>query len=249
MKVEFIGVGEALDWENGNSSFLVHSDTKLLIDCGVAIPTLYGRRNLPLDFLDAIYFTHWHADHIFGLPLLLLDLSVRKRTKELVIIGQPGTESRSRELCSLAYQTLLPLLSFPLRFIETTSPLQFNELNLEFAKTVHTLSNYAVRITTTAGVLGFSGDGEMTEETKTLFEPCGFLVHETFYAREHMANHTSLLELTSYLRTCPTIPRVALVHLNARERRENVQQFRDDIEQCTAKLFLPTPGDIVEISR
>ncbi len=42
--------------------------------------------------IDVICFTHYHADHISGLPGLLLTMGNADRTKPLTLIGPKGLE-------------------------------------------------------------------------------------------------------------------------------------------------------------
>ena len=72
MKVVFIGVGEAGDENYPNNSSIILSDTKLLLDCGFAVPQQLWRYNADQDLVDAIYISHMHADHYFGIPVLLI---------------------------------------------------------------------------------------------------------------------------------------------------------------------------------
>ena len=58
MKIEFIGVGEAFDLALGNTSLLLHSKLKLLIDCGYAVPQsikMLGHSNEDIDAIKTRY--------------------------------------------------------------------------------------------------------------------------------------------------------------------------------------------------
>ena len=96
----------------------------LLIDCGEG--TQVTMRELGWGFvnLDFILFTHFHADHISGLPGLLLSLSNYGRTKKLTIAGPKGLEKVVNSLRIIA-----PELMYPIEFIELTFD---NELPIHF---------------------------------------------------------------------------------------------------------------------
>ena len=59
----------------------------LLIDCGEGTQVAIKERGWSVKPLDAICFTHFHADHVSGLPGLLLTLGNAERTEPLLIIG------------------------------------------------------------------------------------------------------------------------------------------------------------------
>lgn len=62
------------------------------------------RHGIDLAAIDVVLISHLHADHVFGLPFLLLEYSVRvARRTPLYIVGPPGLEAQSRTLFSLAW--------------------------------------------------------------------------------------------------------------------------------------------------
>ena len=62
----------------------------LLFDCGEGTQAAARRAGVNLMKLDAICLTHYHGDHIFGLPGLLQTLGCQGRTKPLVLYGPAG---------------------------------------------------------------------------------------------------------------------------------------------------------------
>ncbi len=85
----------------------------LLIDCGEGTQVGIKERGWSVKPLDAICFTHFHADHISGLPGLLLTLGNAERTEPLLIIGPKGVEKVVNSL-----RVIAPELPFPIRFYE-----------------------------------------------------------------------------------------------------------------------------------
>ncbi len=74
----------------------------LLIDCGEGTQIAAQKAGLSLKPVDKILITHLHADHISGLPGLLLTMGNMGRTEPLSIIGPVGTERVVYALRSIA---------------------------------------------------------------------------------------------------------------------------------------------------
>ena len=69
--------------------------------------------------IDTICFTHYHADHISGLPGLLLTMGNAERTEPLTMIGPRGLERVVNAL-----RTIAPELPFDIRYIELAQPVE-----------------------------------------------------------------------------------------------------------------------------
>lgn len=87
--------------------------SSLLIDCGEGTQIALKEKGWSPKPIDIICFTHFHADHISGLPGLLLTMGNAERTEPLTLIGPRGLE---RVVGAL--RTIAPELPFELRFIE-----------------------------------------------------------------------------------------------------------------------------------
>lgn len=87
--------------------------SNLLIDCGEGTQIALKEKGWSPKPIDVICFTHYHADHISGLPGLLLTMGNAERTEPLTLIGPKGLE---RVVGAL--RVIAPELPFPLKFIE-----------------------------------------------------------------------------------------------------------------------------------
>ena len=96
----------------------------LLIDCGEGTQIAIKEKGWSFKPIDVICFTHYHGDHISGLPGLLLTMGNTDRTEPLTLIGPRGLE---RVVNSL--RVIAPELPFELKFIEITEPVQSFEIN------------------------------------------------------------------------------------------------------------------------
>ncbi|MCL2404634.1 MAG: ribonuclease Z [Defluviitaleaceae bacterium] len=96
------------------SSMLCRVNGKMILfDCGEG--TQVSLRLLGWGFkqIDIICFTHFHGDHISGLPGLLLTMANAERTEPLKLFGPPGLQHVVKSLCVIAQE-----LPYELEFIE-----------------------------------------------------------------------------------------------------------------------------------
>lgn len=98
--------------------------SSLLIDCGEGTQVAIREKGWSFHQLDIICFTHYHGDHISGLPGLLLSMGNADRVKPVTMIGPKGLE---RVVSAL--RVIAPELPFELNFIELNGPSETIELN------------------------------------------------------------------------------------------------------------------------
>lgn len=98
--------------------------SNLLIDCGEGTQIALKEKGWSPKPIDVICFTHYHGDHISGLPGLLLTMGNADRTEPLTLVGPRGLE---RVVSAL--RVIAPELPFEIKFIEITKPEEVLELN------------------------------------------------------------------------------------------------------------------------
>lgn len=117
----------------------------MLIDCGEGTQVTMKMQGWGFKNIDAICFTHFHADHISGLPGLLLTIGNAGRTEPLKLVGPQGLTYIVEGLRRIA-----PELPFPLELIElgkdTPNPLRLGEFEVSFCQADHMVRCYAYRI-------------------------------------------------------------------------------------------------------
>lgn len=106
------------------SLMLRFNGSSLLIDCGEGTQIAIKEKGWSFKPIDVICFTHYHGDHISGLPGLLLTMGNAERKEPLTLIGPKGLERVVNSLRIIA-----PELPFEIQYIEVTEPEQTLELN------------------------------------------------------------------------------------------------------------------------
>jgi ribonuclease Z len=91
LSVAFLGTGGAVPSARRNTAsvLVTRGGERLLFDCGEGTQRQM-QRSLGLVQVDAICFTHFHADHFLGLPGLLKTYDLTERERPLTVYGPRG---------------------------------------------------------------------------------------------------------------------------------------------------------------
>lgn len=107
------------------TSLMVRYNGKsILIDCGEGTQIAMKEKGWSPKPIDIICFTHYHADHISGLPGMLLTMGNAERTEPLLLVGPKGL---TRVVSAL--RVIAPELPFEIECMELTEPEQRIDLD------------------------------------------------------------------------------------------------------------------------
>ncbi len=254
MEVIFAGVGEAFDELLPNTSLLVlagngETTRQVLLDCGFTAPIPFWNASPDPLALDAVWVSHFHGDHYFGLPLLILRFWEQRRSRPLCIVGPPGCEQRVKAAMDLAYGRLLQKLPYALEFSEASPGKDLDLLGFRwsFAESGHSSLCLAVRLDHGQASLFYSGDGRPTGETRALARSCDLVVHEAFELEHSTPGHGTVDQAVEMAREAQARA-LALVHLNRNMRRQEAAEVRRRLAAVRdLRAFLPEPGDRLQL--
>jgi len=94
LRLTFLGTGSGKPMPHrGVSSFSLLRDGELfMFDCGEGTQIQLSRSSLRPGALEAIFLTHFHGDHVNGLPGLIGSLTLNQRDRPLDVIGPAGLQ-------------------------------------------------------------------------------------------------------------------------------------------------------------
>jgi len=121
-----------------------YNGSNILIDCGEGTQIALKEKGWSPKPIDVMCFTHYHADHISGLPGMLLSMGNAERTEPLVMIGPKGLV---RVVSAL--RTIAPELPFEIAMIEIqdlSQTFEFDGFRIEAFRVNHNVVCYGYNI-------------------------------------------------------------------------------------------------------
>ena len=102
IKLTFLGTGSAIPTARRNhlAMLLQYKSENILIDCGEGTQRQFRKAKLNPCKITKILISHWHGDHILGLPGLLQTLNLNGYNGDLTIYGPKGSKTEFKEKIS-----------------------------------------------------------------------------------------------------------------------------------------------------
>lgn len=170
MRIVLLGTGtlEPHSTRGSPAHFVQGPGFAALLDCGAETAASLARWDLPWRRLTHILITHFHADHVGGLPPLFWALKnggaaagLDPSPEALTILGPPGTRAFFERLAG-AFGPFMEVPGRTLRIVELarrgewTEPLQ--AFRVETMPAEHTERSVSYRLSCDSGVVGYTGD-------------------------------------------------------------------------------------------
>ena len=112
MDITLLGTGGMLPLKDRflTSCYVEHNGKAVLIDCGEGTQVAIAKHDLKLSRIEMLLITHSHADHVTGLPGLLLSLGNTDRQSPLPIYLPASAENAVRGLLQVCGRLPYPVL-------------------------------------------------------------------------------------------------------------------------------------------
>jgi ribonuclease Z len=100
LNITFLGTSDAVPSaeRNHTSILLTYEGENILVDCGEGTQRQFRKARLNPCKITRILITHWHADHVLGLPGLLKTMELTGYNKTLCIYGPKGIRNRVEKM-------------------------------------------------------------------------------------------------------------------------------------------------------
>lgn len=225
-----------------------------LLDCGAPVATLLHRYNWKPTQIARLFLSHFHADHVAGLPTLLVQQMMEERHDPLPVVGPPGTSRRVQVLLELGF---LPIdaLPFPLPLENAATGVAYGDaaLEVQFFPTTHLQAAkssasawsaeyvaYGMRLRTCGHTIVYSGDVGSIHDVEPALEGCELLIHEF--------GHVSPDELATLVRD-HAVPALIVTHLHHSWAGREALLKEIITSRYSGKVWIASDGFELTISR
>jgi ribonuclease Z len=211
--------GAVSDADHDHTHFVLKGDlgSVVLVDCGSNPRSKLEQVGISSEDLQDVILTHFHPDHVYGLPILLMELWLLGRTQPLHLYGLHHCLHRVEGLMDAYLWDTWPNF-FPVHFHRVSEcagvpVLENDDFRIRAWPTKHFIPTFGLRIEikTTGTVVGYSCDTEPATEIVELARDVDLLVHE---AAGEGFGHSSAAQ-AGETATQARAKRLALIHYNS----------------------------------
>jgi ribonuclease BN (tRNA processing enzyme) len=191
-----------------------------LIDCGASSLIALKANRVPLNELDIILITHFHADHFGGVPFFVLDAQFfSKRTRPLTVAGPRGLTGWYERVMEATFPgSSKTKQRFELSLVELPAgePARLGHVRVTPFLVNHGNQggpSYAYRVEAEGRVIAYTGDTEWTEALVEAGRNADLLIAEAYFYEKKVKHHLDLATLTRHL---PSIQpkRLVITHMS-----------------------------------
>ena len=224
-KITILGSANAVaKKDQQNTHLLIETENrKILVDCGNHTAASLGRAGVDINEITDLILTHFHADHVGSLPLLIMDMWLEKRTAPLNIYGLAITLEKAQKLLEL-FDWHKWANMYPVNFITANDHSETLLINDEFVKltaapVVHLIPTIGIRVEFSSGSKTvYTCDTEPCAAVEALALGADNLLQE---AAGPGKGHTSPLQAAEVAARCG-VKRLVLIHFESRAGEEQL---------------------------
>lgn len=186
-RLTILGSAYAIPNPNQDNSHLLVETSKrvVLIDCGNHPVVKLAKAGISINAVTDLIITHFHADHVASLPLLLMDMWLEKRTEPLRIYGLEFTLEHIHRLMDVfdwqKWEGMFPIEFIKLSDSSETTLISDDQLKILSMPVKHLVPNVGLRMEFTARryVAVYTSDTEPCDNIIRLAHGADVLLQET----------------------------------------------------------------------
>ena len=207
-----------------NAHLLIETDfRKLMVDCGDHATASLARAGVGINQITDLVLTHFHADHVGSLPLLIMDMWLEKRSAPLRIYGLAVTLEKARKLLELFdWQNWKGMFQVDFQMVGESGDekvIAGEDLVLTALPVLHLIPTIGLRFQFSSGkVVSYSCDTEPCQAVDMLAARADIHVQE---AAGQTKGHTSARQAGETAARCG-VKELVLIHYEARDGVENL---------------------------
>ncbi len=218
-KITILGSGNAVAKKDQQNTHLLFETAirKILVDCGNHTAASLGRAGVEINQITDLVLTHFHADHVGSLPLLIMDMWLEKRTAPLTIYGLAVTLEKAQKLLELfdwqKWGNMYPVNFVAANDLDETLLIGDETIKLKAAPVVHLIPTIGIRAEFSSGKkIVYSCDTEPCAAVEELAREADILLQE---AAGPGKGHTSPQQAAEMAARCG-VQRLVLIHYESR---------------------------------
>src|SRR3989338_2203829 len=100
MQILFLGTSSMVPTKDRNHSGILvsYKNENVLVDCGEGVQRQLKIAGAKLTKITKILISHWHGDHVLGIPGLIQSMNASGQRGELQIYGPIGTKNFMKKM-------------------------------------------------------------------------------------------------------------------------------------------------------
>ena len=185
-KLIFLGTAYVLAYDGHENTYLViqGDQSSILVDCAAKPVQRLKEAGVSFNDLSDLIITHFHPDHVAGLPNLLMDMWLMGREKEFHIHGCEHAISRAQKMMELfdlqEWNGMYPIHFHTVPLEELTPVINTPEFRILTSPVEHMIPTLGLRVEYQGDrfIVAYSSDTRPVPQTVKLAADADVLIHE-----------------------------------------------------------------------